>query len=372
MRKILGLLILTALLSCNSGKDGKMKLTGQIKNVKDGVVILNKCSDFINAVPIDSTEIINGKFSFNIYVQDTNLYSFFIKPSNIEFRTVLENSRIIITGDVENSNKGFMNVEVKGSYNDSLFNVGMNISKKIANEPQFEKLKLLQKKYQLEKDNDKKWEIKTEIHKYSTELRERAKRQKIKFIQKYPESFAAETIFHFMYLQLPLEEIKTIFEFFPEYKKNKGKLRIIHNEILSRERLQPGMTAPDFTIRDVKGEEVSLSTYRGKYVLLDFWASWCKPCRESFPHLKKAYAKYNDKGFEILGISIDSNHDSWKQAIKEDNIEWIHLIDNQDVGVGNLYAVHFVPSTYLINKEGIIIKKITDPHVLDKWLEDNL
>ena len=139
--------------------------------------------------------------------------------------------------------------------------------------------------------------------------------------------------------------------------------RII-SSIAKQEKLQIGMQAPDFILTDLNGNEISLKNFKGKYILLDFWASWCIPCREENPYLKKAYAKYHEKGFIIIGFSIDAaeNKNAWMDAIKKDNLPWIQLCDfkvcNSEVMIEyNYLGGKGIPANFLINQEGQIIAK---------------
>ncbi len=119
-----------------------------------------------------------------------------------------------------------------------------------------------------------------------------------------------------------------------------------------------GNEAPDFTLKDANGKPHKLSSLRGKYVLVDFWASWCGPCIKEIPHLKEAYEKYNKKGFEIVSVSIDREKDKWLQAVARHQMPWISILDegaeNEKV-TQKLYSVPTIPRTILLDKNGIVI-----------------
>jgi peroxiredoxin len=126
------------------------------------------------------------------------------------------------------------------------------------------------------------------------------------------------------------------------------------------ERTQVGKPFIDFTLPDTTGNPVSLSEYVGEgYVLLDFWAAWCTPCRKENPHLVDAYQKYHEKGFEIFGVSFDRKKEAWVQAIHKDNITWPQVSDLNywDSKAGRMYGVRSIPANFLINKEGKIVAK---------------
>ncbi len=120
-----------------------------------------------------------------------------------------------------------------------------------------------------------------------------------------------------------------------------------------------GGTVPDFELQSITGDRVKLSSFKGKVLLLDFWASWCKPCREENPSVVKAYAKYHKKGLEILGVSLDNEKMAWEAAIKKDGITWQQVSDGLgwDSPVVSLYHVTAIPATFLIDKNGIVVAK---------------
>lgn len=120
-----------------------------------------------------------------------------------------------------------------------------------------------------------------------------------------------------------------------------------------------GMKALDFTLPDTSGASVTLSAFKGKYILVDFWASWCGPCREENPYLVKVYQQYGGKDFEIIGISLDSQKSPWLKAIADDGLKWLHVSDLQGPKneVAKQYDVRAVPQNFLVDPNGIIIAK---------------
>jgi peroxiredoxin len=133
-----------------------------------------------------------------------------------------------------------------------------------------------------------------------------------------------------------------------------------------------GQPAKDFVQNNTEDKPVSLSSLRGKYVLLDFWASWCGPCRSEHPSMKKAYQKFKDKGFEIIAVSMDNKKDSWLKAIAEDGVPWIQVSDLKGTKnqVTLMYGVSAIPQNFLIDPNGKIIAKSLRGEELEKLLAE--
>ena len=123
--------------------------------------------------------------------------------------------------------------------------------------------------------------------------------------------------------------------------------------------LAVGMPAPDIALPNPEGDTVRLSSLRGKYVMIDFWAAWCKPCRMENPNVVRLYDQYKDKGFEIYGVSLDRTKDAWVEAIADDKLTWKHVSDLQyfNSEAAALYSINAIPATVLLDKEGKIIAK---------------
>jgi peroxiredoxin len=120
-----------------------------------------------------------------------------------------------------------------------------------------------------------------------------------------------------------------------------------------------GSEAPDFSQQDPNGKTITLSSLRGKVVLIDFWASWCKPCRMENPNVKRVYEKYHTKGFEILGVSLDREKGAWTGAIQQDGLPWLHVSDLQfwNNAAAQQYGISSIPFTVLVDKDGKVIDK---------------
>jgi peroxiredoxin len=148
-------------------------------------------------------------------------------------------------------------------------------------------------------------------------------------------------------------------------------LLLVTNISYSSIKLQVGEVAPEFTVSDPSGKAISLSSLKGKVVLIDFWASWCMPCRMANPELVEVYKKFQEQGFEIFSISLDSKKEPWVNAIKNDNLLWPNHgsdLKGWENKIAHLYGVDAIPSTFLIDEKGTIIGKDIDEYDLEKKL----
>ena len=154
-------------------------------------------------------------------------------------------------------------------------------------------------------------------------------------------------------------KVEKDFMLLPLWARNTPDGKSIALKIQGAKSAQINTPAKDFTLMSSTGQKISLKDFKGKYVLLDFWASWCGPCRKEHPNLIKAYEQFNQKNFEIISISLDNDKSSWLEAIKKDKINWTNISDlkGQQNEIALKYGVQAIPANFLINPDGIIIKK---------------
>jgi peroxiredoxin len=133
-----------------------------------------------------------------------------------------------------------------------------------------------------------------------------------------------------------------------------------------------GETAPDFNLPDPSGKSISLSSFRGKYVLIDFWASWCGPCRKENPNVVKAYNQFKSKNFTILGVSLDQKKDAWVKAIQDDGLAWSHVSDLKfwESAVVPLYGINAIPANILLDPQGKVIASDLRGEALEAKLKE--
>jgi len=159
---------------------------------------------------------------------------------------------------------------------------------------------------------------------------------------------------HYEYM---IEQYSRLAKLYPNLDYVQNAKKALQDNIASSALTDLGKVAPDFTFPDINGKLVSLSSFKGKYVLIDFWASWCGPCRSESPNVQKQYQLYKDKGFEVVSVSIDKKADDWKKAVQQDNLKGtiLHAVDSKKVMQD--YTFSGIPYMVLLDKEGKIIAK---------------
>jgi peroxiredoxin len=141
------------------------------------------------------------------------------------------------------------------------------------------------------------------------------------------------------------------------FKKTLFILPVIFISLAVKAQIKFGYDAPEIALPDVNGDTLHLSSLKGKVVLLDFWASWCGPCRATNKQLVKLYPKFKDKGFEIFSVSLDANSKSWKKAIQKDKISWLQVNDSGDFDAATAvkWRIDAIPTSYLIDRDGKLV-----------------
>lgn len=192
------------------------------------------------------------------------------------------------------------------------------------------------------------------------------------FCNKYPESYLSLICLGFIAPHADFyEKVKTSYDKLPEELRKSPLGQDVLVLLASHNKTKIGQIAPDFAQQTPKGDTVKLSDFRGKYLLLDFWASWCGPCRADNPNLVKTYDQYKDKGFEILGVSMDNpgQRDAWLKAIEADGLTWPQVSDLRGWKnkVAVLYGITMIPANFLLDPDGkIIARDLRGQAIMDK------
>jgi peroxiredoxin len=365
MKKIIALSILAfAMLSCSSEQ---FRINGNIEGAEEQKVYLMQVVNN-ELVPIDSTTLKNGKFSFKGEVPFPDLYA--IEFSSLSDRIVLflENSEINIAG---NSNELGSSTITGSASHDILLDFN-----RLAEENS-QQLMDINFRYQSAAmdgilTSTLEEELKNEYIEESKKLVDFIK----KFVADNNQSAVAAyiTLVHLID-HLELNELEAIVTSFPTLIQSSPFVAALKDHISIEKRTSIGESYTDFTLPNQSGNEVSFSTFVGKnYILLDFWAGWCAPCRKENPHLVEVYNKFKSKGFDIFGVSLDQNRDQWFNAIETDGLLWTQVSDLKgwDSPIAKLYGIMSIPANLLISPKGEIVAKNLRGNELEAKLEELL
>lgn len=199
-------------------------------------------------------------------------------------------------------------------------------------------------------------------------LREEYNKVDLQFMDKYPSSFVTASILRSAASHLKHKELEERYSKLSPEVKNSSLGKEVKKNVDELRMGSPGAKAFQFASEELRGGQLKLTDFKGKYVLVDFWASWCVPCRKGNPHLLSLYAKYKEKGLEIIGVSDDdNNHEAWKKAVDKDSIGvWKHVLRglkrvdapemfDRSASIADKYGIHSLPTKILIDPNGVII-----------------
>ena len=349
MKKLFyALMALVLLYSCN--KEPQYKITGKVEGLTKGTAYLQKIEQR-TPVNVDSVEFTNGKFVFKGMVTEPDLYFIKVADTLGAIPLLLENTDITINTTAD-SIYGSKYTGTESTVKYIKFDLG------IADfEMKFNKLYNEYMQANMSGDAEKVKEIETQY-----EAIEKEQMDYIKGFVKDNSKLFVAPIVTVQYLINTLEpnELEEIAAGFDTTYNHSKYVVMINDRVTTMKRVAIGQPYVDFTLNDTTGNPVALSSVVGeKYVLIDFWAAWCSPCRHENPTLVENYAKYKNKGFEIFGVSFDKSRDAWIKAIHDDKITWPQVSDLKywECEAGKLYGVRGIPHNVLLDKNGIIIAK---------------
>lgn len=360
MKYLLYLLLPLFVFGCAKQKQG-LVLKGTLAGVANDQLVISWVEGRSERVALDTVPVINGEFTYENPNLKTSSYSFQLLNAQAFFSGILEPIQMNVTGNIAEANRGWLNVDFEGGRNNQVVKDFNQLREDLMKDPRFanyanclERLKNSQSKEEADK-------IREEMEPLEAEFNTVLFPKEQELFTKNSDIYAVQTLMKWrfgQYADFLVELTKSI----PDSLKNGYEWDEIKKEVDAYEATRPGKFAPDFTLYTPDSTALALSDLRGKYVLLDFWASWCAPCRASFPKLKELYKEYKGKGFEILSITNDSNHDQWKKAIEKDQTPWLHVADEfpkppafGTARVIGLYGFHYLPSTMLIDPDGKIV-----------------
>lgn len=366
-RKILFLLIFISLFACNREKKN-FTVSGEL-NGEEGTMVYLKEMTTKELIPVDSTYTDDsGNFTLSGFTDMVRFYNLYASEDDFVVLLIHSGDEIMITGDASNL---YNTYDVQGSEDSKMIH---DLSVKLNNTRQ--EIQHLNKILNENLQNPDFLKVKADLDKAYEEIVNTHREYTFGFIRRNINSLASLMA---LYQQIgPHHYILDPVEDFSYYRMVDSSLNILypeseavrelHRQVVEIEeqkraeeitlhRLSKGSPAPEILLPGPDGDTIPLSSLRGNYVLLDFWASWCIPSREESPNLVKNYKKYHPMGFEIYQVSLDRKRDAWLKAIRDDNLNWIHVSDLKmwNSVVVPVYHIQGIPMNFLLDPEGKII-----------------
>lgn len=340
---LLCLLFFSLLLSCKSTTEG-FKIEGEIQGLKPNEIVY--LYDNSSKTYIDSTTSEKGKFEFSGSIVEPSLYYVIVKlpAGDVRYKAFwVENNQLSLSGDIEKLNDAV----VTGSEMQRQEDIYLAQVKYIYNE-----LARLEAIY-----NPDDIALAEKLDVQFDSLLALEDKEKVKYIRQFPEYIYSAYLAKRVVRSLNHTEGEALYaSLSADMQTSKYGVNAKEYLELSKD-LGIGSQSVELSLPDASGNIVNLSSLAGKYVLIDFWASWCGPCRRESPFLRAAYEQFQDKGFEIYGVSIDNDTTKWKEAMAQDQMTWIgvHATGAFDSQAAMIYGVKYIPFNYLIDREGKVI-----------------
>ena len=343
MRKLLLSIVAASMTLAACNAQSGYKVTGTVEGMPDGKAIIAT----VNGSSLDTlakADVKNGSFEFTGNVSEpTGAYIMVIgQRGAIPF--MLENANITV-------NAGQAGLTVTGSEGQKIYDQFMAINATA----QQEAMKL-QQEYQAANGDQAKIQAVQEAY---AKLMTDAQAKETELIKANPDSYVSTFVIVSGMGQMEYEQLKERYNLLGEKAKASAQGKAIAAQIAKLESTAIGQIAPNFTITTPEGESISLYDIKGKVKLIDFWASWCGPCRGENPHVVEIYKEYHPKGLEIFGVSLDNNKEAWVKAIADDGLVWKHGSDLKgwQSAPAQLYSVTGIPHTVLLDENNKIIAK---------------
>lgn len=360
---------LATVVSCSKVKEGEFLISGKAKGMEDGksVILQTQDESGMMMVPVDTVKVKDGKFEFKGKIKEPTIYALSFPDYNGGFPVIVENDEI----EVEVNKDTLNHSKIGGTYHNDEFqkfnDEAMKIQKKMMD---FQK-KNMQAFTMAQQQNDtvtmnKLMKQNSDIQKGLTDM-----------MKKYPETHPKSFISTLMVLEMfrlpefDAKKVRKIYNSFDASIKNTKPGKKIKDQLdaIDKAKAAPaagapvsakvGSLAPDFTGKSPEGTVVSLKQSLGKVTIIDFWASWCGPCRQENPAVVALYNELHAKGLNIIGVSLDDDAAKWKAAIAKDKLTWTQVsnLKKWDDPIAKQYSVEQIPTTFVLDASGKIVAK---------------
>ena len=365
MRKNFSILSVIALLwfSCDSSKEPQFTVDADISGVEESTMIYLKKVIDGKMEAIDSAILKNSKVQFKGILERPEMIYLNISDTRKAVNVFCENSPITVKVHVDNLDKAV----VRGSsVHDDLMEFKAYLK------PVDEKSTELNERYREAATRSDNAAMEEVVSLYDALRIEQISMIK-KFVDSKPTSYISPFIIrNYLAYDMEVEELEAILTSLDSSVYDAIEYANLNERVETLKSVAIGQTAVDFALNDTTGNPIAISTFRGKILLIDFWASWCRPCRIENPNVVELYNDFNDKDFEIIGVSFDEDRDRWIQAIQDDGLIWPHVSDLKgwQSAAGKMYAINAIPATVLLDREGKIVAKNLRGDALRAKLEE--
>ncbi len=355
--------------SCQKDAESGYTISGNTKGIDNGTKVYLQVQGESQLVPKDTVTVENGKFEFKGTSDLPELGFLTIEGSNgIPF--VLENGNIEITFDKDS----LQNNKISGTVENEIF---QDFTTK--NNTIYDKIMSYQhanqEKYmtaQASNDTATVNSLIKDLENIKTELSE----VPVQVINNNPKSFVGVLLTENQLLrqEISVDEAQKRLDNFEKKLLDTRAAKNIKKIIDAANSVEIGKKAPDFSAPSPEGKEISLKESLGKVTIIDFWASWCGPCRMENPHVVELYKQYHDKGLNIIGVSLDKDGDKWKEAIAKDGLTWNHISNLKfwEDPIAEKYNVKAIPATFIVDANGVIVAKDLRGAELDAKIKELL
>jgi peroxiredoxin len=346
MKKTILLVVIAAVLASCTTKPHYV-INANISG-SDTLIFLLQKREAGKYVTIDSAASKSGHFKMQGVVDYPQMVMLTAKNTRNRAQFFLENAPLTISGKVDS----LYNINVTGSKTQDEYKGYINNQKSFS-----DRYSSLYKEYQSAseaKDTAKQGAAERAINGLETEMTNNQK----EFVKNNPSSFFTPMLLSNLSYEMSIEELENSVNALDTNVQKVQIVKDLKDQVKALKLVAIGQKAPDFTMNDPEGKPVTLASKIGsKLLLIDFWASWCGPCRQENPNVVKVYAEYHKKGFDILGVSLDRSKEDWVKAIADDKLTWSHVSDLKywDNAAAKQYAVRAIPSNILLDETGTII-----------------
>ncbi|RPG64673.1 MAG: TlpA family protein disulfide reductase [Flammeovirgaceae bacterium TMED290] len=347
---------LLAFMSCGENpSNGTEKIKISVKIDGSGnydEVRLQKVNSDYSIELVESANFVEDEIEFNVFVFESTLYrldfmgytslDLILNKSDVDILVDDSNSLFEFTVDGSDDTEILKSIENKiTNYRSEIRELNINFVEASQNRD-YELINSIQSEFDFKKNQ------------FELSLKD--------YLSSVKSSLAVLVTADYLDIEENLIFWETIFNNYTEEFKNNSYFQNFESKLIKIKSISIGSIAPDIILNDTSGIPITLTSLRGKYVLLDFWAAWCRPCREENPNIVENYNNYKSHGFDVYQVSLDRTKEDWVRGIKQDKLQWINVSDLKyyQSEAAELYNVDRIPSAFLLDPDGKIIAKHTD------------